>query len=224
MQSNFINDVENKIGYKFSNKELLLRAFTHSTYANEHRDTQDYERLEFLGDAVLGYIIGLYLYETFPNYREGQLSKIRAGVVDRKTVSEVVSDMDIMKYVRVGAGNAEENVNHSVKTNCDIFEAIIGAIVIDCKDDLQEARKFILKYLVPKIGIGKNTDYKSQVWEICAKSGKKADITVIEHTLHDNLSHFVVALTIDGKEVMRGEGRNKTSAAQCACRKYLESK
>lgn len=222
MLNNFCESIENKIGYVFTNKELLLRAFTHSSFVNEHKDAQSYERLEFLGDAILGYVVGLYLYETFPMYSEGKLTKIRAGVVDRKTIASIIDDLDIMKFVRVGAGNAQANVLESVKIHCDIFEAIIGAIVIDCNDDLKEAKKFILRYLVPKIELGCNVDYKSRVWEQCAKSNKKPQIVLIEETFVDNKPYFVVGLNINGKEVARGEGTNKAVASQNACKIYLD--
>ncbi len=221
LSNNDINEIENKIGYTFKNKELLVRAFTHSSFVNEHKNATDYERLEFLGDAVLGYIVGLYLYKTFPNYNEGKLTKIRANVVDRTTIASVVADMDIMKFVRVGAGNAEENILHSRKSNCDIFEAIIGAIVIDNDEDLTEAENFILHHLKSKIGMGNNSDYKSRVWEYCAKNGKKPEIILINEQHNAGSAYFQVALHVDGTEVSRGEGGNKGLASQDACKKFF---
>ena len=144
--NNYIDlaEVEKIIGYSFNNKELLLRALTHSSFTNEHINQQNYERLEFLGDATLGYVIALYLYETYPNYNEGQLTKMRAGVVDRKTIAEIVNYLNIMSYVRAGSGNTAKDLSSSVKVKCDIFEAIIGAILIDNNNDIEKAKKVIL--------------------------------------------------------------------------------
>lgn len=217
----FCSDIENKIGYVFKNKELLLCAFTHSSYVNEHKNAVSYERLEFLGDAAMGYVVGLYLYETFPNYSEGRLSKIRANVVDRATISEIVTQLDIMKFMRVGAGNAEENIMRSKKNNCDLFEAIVGAIVMDNNTDLFEAKKFILRYLEPKIGMGRITDYKSKVWEECAKNGDTPTIVLLNERHSNNVAFFEVALLVNGVEVSRGTGGNKSIASQDACKNFL---
>ncbi len=221
MQNNFLKEVEDIIGYSFANKELLLRAITHASYANEHVGAQDYDRLEFLGDAVLGYVVGLTLYETYPQYQEGKLTKMRANIVDRVTIADAVNKLGLMKYVRVGAGNAGDNVLNSKKANCDIFESIIGAIVIDNNNNLKEAKKFILRNLGEKINSGVDSDFKSKVWEICAKKGQRAEIVTLSEERKGNFVHFTVALNIDGKEVARGKGSNKTNAAQDACKNFL---
>ncbi|MGN1042900.1 MAG: ribonuclease III [Christensenellales bacterium] len=221
MQNNFYAEAEQKIGYSFKNKELLLRAFTHSSYTNEHKNVLNYERLEFLGDAVLGYVVGLYLYETFPDFSEGKLSKMRASVVDRTTIASVVTEMDIMKYVRVGAGSAQGDIKNSKKANCDIFEAIIGAIVIDNNDDLTEAKNFILRNLENKITPDNDDDYKTMVWELCAKRGDNAQIVTLKEGLDGLQKTFSVGLSINGRIVSEGEGHNKALAAKDACKKFL---
>lgn len=222
MQSSFVKvaEIEDKIGYTFKNKELLVRAFTHTSYSNEHNDKDNYERFEFLGDAALGYVIGLYLYETYPLYDEGKLTKIRAGVVDRKTISEVVDSLDIIRYVRAGKGNASHDLASSVKVKCDIFEAIIGAIVIDNNNDLTCAKNFIIRFLESKIGASK-VDYKSTVLEKCAKNGQKAEF-VINREEKDNNTVFCAELMIDGTSVSTGEGHNIKSAEQSACKNFLK--
>ena len=146
MGNNDIVEIEHIIGYTFRNKELLLRAFTHSSYANEHRNVTSYERLEFLGDAALGYITALDLYQTYPSYKEGQLSKIRAGTVDRNTIAGVVDEMDIVKFIKTGSGNAQDNIRTSVKAKCDLFEAIVGAIALVSSNFIRKIKKFFENY------------------------------------------------------------------------------
>ena len=221
--NNYIDlaEVEKIIGYSFNNKELLLRALTHSSFTNEHINQQNYERLEFLGDATLGYVIALYLYETYPNYNEGQLTKMRAGVVDRKTIAEIVNYLNIMSYVRAGSGNTAKDLSSSVKVKCDIFEAIIGAILIDNNNDIEKAKKVILGFLQNKVG-KKSEDYKSKLLELCAKSNKKAKFDITESIADNNSKLFTAKLYIDGKDVALGKGYNIKEAEQSACKKYFE--
>ena len=222
MPNKFVNvaEIEQKIGYTFKNKELLVRAFTHTSYSNEHSNKDNYERLEFLGDAALGYVIGLYLYETYPGYDEGKLTKIRSGVVDRKTISEVVDALDIIRYVRAGNGNTGNDLSSSIKVKCDLFEAIIGAIVIDNNNDLSFAKDFILKYLESKVGVHKE-DYKSALLEKCAKSGRKVNFIINKQVDEDSNIVFIAELFIDGSLVSTGEGHNTKIAEQSACKNYF---
>lgn len=218
--SSFLKEIEDKIGYEFKNKELLMRAFTHSSYSNENRNAESYERLEFLGDATLGFVIGLFLYRTFPSYQEGRLSKIRAGMVDRNTIATVIESLDLIKYMRAGAGNASANLATSVKTKCDLFEAIIGAIVIDNDENIQKASEFIMRFLEEKVNYV-HDDYKSKVYEQCSRQGKTPEFKVKEKTNLGNKAHFTVALYIDGKKMTVGEGVNTKAAEQEACKAFL---
>ena len=129
-------EVENIIGYIFNDKNLLSRAFTHSSYANENKNSEDYERLEFLGDAILEYLVSLYLFETYPSKNEGSLSKMRANLVSAETLSAIIDDLGLINYVKVGSGNASENILKSEDVKCDIFEAIVGAIHLDSNKNI----------------------------------------------------------------------------------------
>lgn len=222
MKNTDIAVIEARLGYEFRNKELLRRAFTHSSYSNEHKGEENNERLEFLGDAALGYVIGLYLYETYPSYREGQLTKIRAAVVDRTTISSVVDEEDFIQYVRTGGGNAAANLKNSVKAKCDLFEAIIGAILID-SGDIKVVSEFILRHLEQKIG-ARDADYKSKLLEQGSQRGFKVRFEVRGHSVSgDNDSKFLVALFIDDKQFAVGSGSNIKSAEQDVCKKYFLS-
>lgn len=217
-----IQSVEKKIGYEFTNKELLIRALTHSSYANEHKTSESYERLEFLGDAALNYIVGRYLYETFPTYDEGKLTKLRAGIVDRATVATVTEELELAKYLRTGAGDVGASLKGSVKTKCDLFEAVVGAIIVDCGGEMTAATEFVLDKLKNK-ATSVREDYKSELFELCARKGKRAEFVVTERRNDPKLAFCRVRLVIDGEEVASGEGRNTKLAEQDASKNYLSS-
>lgn len=221
MGNNDIIEIENKIGYSFRNKELLLRAFTHSSYSNEHRNVSSYERLEFLGDAALGFITALDLYQTYPSYSEGQLSKIRAGTVDRNTIAGVVDEMDIVRYIRTGSGNAQENFRTSIKARCDLFEAVVGAIVVDNDGKLEQATEFLKRFLFNHLNL-RSKDYKSRLYELCSRENKEISFVVSDKTVHENKPVFTVELYINGEKKSIGKGGNIKSAEQEASKAYLQ--
>jgi ribonuclease-3 len=214
---NWIESVESKIGYTFNNKALLKQAFTHSSYTNEHRNFGSYERLEFIGDALLGYIIGVYLYNIYPNMDEGELSKKRAGLVNADTLAKVIDNLSIMEYLLVGSGASNDSLTDSVRVKCNIFESIIGAILLDSEMDITIAKKFILANLENKVNIV-GIDYKSKILEDCAKKNKKAEFILLSDG--NNEPYFKIALLIDGKQVCEGEGKSKKIAEKQASKIY----
>lgn len=220
MNETALNEIEKKIGYAFKNKELLLRAFTHSSYANEHKNAESYERLEFLGDATIGFAVGLYLYETFPNFSEGKLTKMRAGIVDRETISSVIDELDVVKYLLVGKGDAAVNVVNSVKAKCDLFEAIIGAVVIDNDGDIEKASKLSVKFLKNKINCVQD-DYKSKFLEYCAQNSLKFEFRHTKRQENGKVETFITEISIDGKVVAVGTGSTKKNAEKAACKNYF---
>ena len=135
--------VENIIGYTFKDKRLLLEAFTHSSYANENADIS-YERLEFLGDSILGFVVSSFLFNRYPNEDEGFLTKAKASIVSGKTLAYVMDEMGLIKYVRTAQGSIQEEVTQSSNVKEDIFESIIGAIMIDSESH-QECEKYIYR-------------------------------------------------------------------------------
>ena len=215
------NEIEKIIGYVFNNKELLVRAFTHSSYTNGNKNYENYERLEFIGDAVLGYVMGMYLYEIFPNLPVGALSKIRSNVVDRKTIASVVDELDLIKFVRTDSENTKKNINQSSKIKCDIFEALIGAIVIDNNNDVNNAAEFILKNLKKRVSF-KSFDYKSQLIEYCAKKGLSIQYKLTKQIIQNKKNIFTVVLVIEGEELVSGEGSTIKEAEQEVSKFYME--
>ena len=213
-----LNVAEKVIGYQFSDKSLLARAFTHSSYANEHKQAYDYERIEFLGDAVLDYIVGLFLYERFPTKKEGELSKIRAQLVSAETLSMIVEELDLVKYLRVGQGNVEEIYN-SRDVKCDLFESIVGAILLDSDKNIEITKKFVLSHIEKHV-YDKLVDYTSAVYEYCAKNAKKIEFVV---KINDPTKpYFCFDLVIDDKIVTQGDGTSKQTAKRNACKVFYE--
>ena len=161
--------IEKIIGYCFSDKTLLLTAFTHSSFANENKQAEDYERLEYLGDAILDFTVALRLFKLFPSAKEGVLTKKRAALVSVETLSEIIDEYDLIKYMRVGVGSVASAVEHSVNVKCDLFEAITGAVYLDCGNDISVVEKFIWDKLEKYID-RPTVDYKSKTIEFCAKT------------------------------------------------------
>ena len=126
-----IDELEKRIGYKFKNPELLLNALTHSSYANENRGRiSDNERLEFLGDAVLGLVIADYLYRLFEEHKEGDLTKIRASIVSEEPLSLIARDIGLGQFLLLGKGEANTGGRDRDSVLADAVEAVIGAVYL----------------------------------------------------------------------------------------------
>lgn len=212
-------DIENIIGYRFENKELLVTAFTHSSYANEHKRACDYERIEFLGDAALGYIVGKRLFSYFPSAKEGELTKRRASLVSAETLSEIIDEYGLIDYLRIGTGKNNKTILLSENVKCDLFEAIVGAIVLD-SGSLISAEKFIWTKMEKYFG-RPCVDYKSKTLEYCAK--KKLKCTIDTRQTEENEKTFFCEVFVDGKKEGEGKGRNKHFAERAACRIFYEN-
>lgn len=216
MESNQIVEIENIIGYTFNDKELLMRAFTHSSWVNENQRYIDYERLEFVGDAALGYIVAIYLYNTYTTSSEGELTKIRASMVSADALGQVIVSLNLLKYVKVGAGT---QVYESKNIKCDLFEAIVGAMLIDSNYDFSPARTFVLKFL-SEIAESSNIDYKSKILEHCAQNSLVAKFNIVNKTMENNKTNFLVNLIVNGETVSSGEGSNKKTAEKQASKVF----
>lgn len=215
-----IVEVQKKIGYVFRDWELLFAAFTHSSYANEHGVTS-YERLEFLGDSIVNFVVGEYLFNNYRNEDEGFLTKSRALLVSTKTLGAAVNDLDIIEYMRTLGGAIQDEVLKSVKVKADLFEAIVGAIMVD-GGGLDGCRKFVLEKLSRFIGseyAQKNANFKAMIYEKCAQSGKKLEF----HTYSAGKNEFISELIINGVPQCRGEGSSKKKAEQHAANIFLTS-
>ncbi len=180
MKTQDISSLEDQIGYKFRDPELLRHALTHSSFAREHnasetgdgRPFQDNEQLEFLGDAVLGFVTSQALYERHPDFSEGQLSKLRAHLVSEKHLIRAAKHLHLGRYLRLGRGEEKSGGRNKITLQVDALEALIAAFYLD--SDIDRVRDFILRVVVePEMKRLKRhsangfpvTDYKSALQE-----------------------------------------------------------
>lgn len=212
--------IENKIGYTFKDKSLVTTAFTHVSFS-----VYSYENLEFLGDSVLSLVVSEYLYEKYPNFDQGKLTKARAQVVDKPPLKQVILSLGIEKYIMLGTGEKQNHLEKGDKLCGDLFEALLGAIYLD--GGYANAKKFVLSGLEKTINeVVKNkddlTDFKSKLFELCQKKRIEKHF-LYEKTGEDHNPIFTAILYLDGKEVSRAKGTSKKKAEQTACQIALKT-
>lgn len=201
---------------KIENKELLKLALTHSSYSNEHGGG-NYERLEFLGDAVLQLITSEYFYNS-SNAQEGELSKIRASFVCEEALAQYSKDVGIDKEILVGNGQIK-NINDTIIADC--FESVLGAIYLD--RGFEVAKNYVLKVFEPyvkehHIFLG---DYKSRLQEMVQTDKKSLEYVLVSEEGPSHDKTFVFEVIIDGIVYGRGTGKSKKEAEQEAARDAL---
>ncbi|MBY6276221.1 ribonuclease III [Symbiobacterium thermophilum] len=211
------------LGYEFRDESLLLEALTHTTYANEHPRARANERLEFLGDSVLGMVIAAHLYERYPDLPEGELTKIRAAVVCEPSLAERARALGIGRHMRFGRGEAVSGRDRD-STLSDAFEAVVGALYLD--GGLEAAQRFVLRELGQLVEAARQglvrVDYKTQLQEQLQRQGAAAPqyrLLVEEGPAH--LRRFQVGVYFEGRLLGTGWGRNKKEAEQEAARQAL---
>lgn len=211
---------EARLGYTFQNKDLLLNALTHSSYANEHRregETSN-ERLEFLGDAILGVVVAEHLYTTHPDKPEGELTKIRAELVCEKSLAEVAARLRLGEVLRLGHGESHGGGSHRPSMLADAVEAVLAASYLDGGMDVP--RDIIRRFILEKEPVASgNRDYKTRFQELVQRSRDQ----VISYTLTgssgpDHNKSFTVEVSLNGQVVGSGAGSSKKRAEQEAAR------
>ena len=211
VQLNF-KEIENIIGYKFKNRNLLLNALTHSSYSNEHR-VESNERLEFLGDAVIEFIITERLFLEFDR-QEGDLSKIRSMIVSEKPLAEAVDKLNLEKYLLKGVGESKNTVS-SKAVKCDMFEAIVGAIYLD--GGIEFAKQFFNKVFSERISEIKINGFVEDPKSRLQESLKQAKI--VYQTTKTGVDHnptYKTNVFINDVKMGSGVGSNKRSAEEAA--------
>ena len=218
-----MNSLEKAIGYSFKNRELLEQALTHSSYAND-RNTVSYERLEFLGDSLLGYITADYLYRNTVNLSEGKMTRLRADHVSEQALYHVALRLDVGPYMRLSKGEEISGGRNRVSILADMIEAIIAAIYLD--GGLEEAKKFVFDHVLDVSALkieGSHTDYKSELQELVQKdAGGYVEYSLVSQSGPDHDKRFVFSVTVNGKVLGEGEGRSKKEAEQAAAEKALK--
>lgn len=213
------------LGYTFQNPQLLATALTHSSYQNEqNKGGECNERLEFLGDAVLGLVAGQYLYETYAHQPEGKLSKLRAAVVCEKTLARLAREIDLGSRLKLGHGEEKTGGRNRDSILSDAFEALIAAIYLD--SDLPTVRDWILSRLAGEISKAESDpvrDYKTALQERVQQLGHQSvEYRVVEVSGPDHQRSYTVEISWRGKVLARGTAGSKKQAEQNAAQKILE--
>ena len=206
-----------KYGIDINNKTLLNEALTHSSYSNEHKGINNYERLEFLGDAVLELIISEYLYNNY-NLKEGEMTKVRASFVCEKALDKYSSDIGLHKYIKVGMGQIN-NINEAIVA--DVFESVLAVIYLE--KGCNTAKEFIYKIVVPYIESNYDflSDYKTKLQELVQTDKKSLTYEVVKETGEAHNKTFYVEVKINDIVYGKGSGRSKKEAEQNAARDAL---
>lgn len=218
-------ELEKKIGYTFKNKKFLKIALTHSSYANESGGRlSSYERLEFLGDSILGVITSDYIFKNFPKYPEGDLTKLRASLVCEKQLCVFSRELGIGEYVKLSRGEIHCNGQDRPSILADVFEAICAAIYLD-SGGFEEASKFILRFIIPAIKhplIAEIQDYKTILQEVVQKNPEETiEYVMVKETGPDHDKRFTMEVRINNNSVGVGTGKSKKEAEQHAAREAL---
>ena len=217
-----MKELEKNIGYSFRNKELLQLALSHSSYANERHGRQDNERLEFLGDSVLGFITAEYLFSTLENRPEGELTKLRANAVCEKSLAAFANEINLGDYILLGKGEMMTGGRERPSILSDAFESVIAAIYLD--GGMEEAKKFVLRFVsTSTTDTVKATDYKTMLQEVIQKNpDEHLTYRLVAESGPDHKKEFTVEVYLNSNCIGTGKGHSKKKAEQAAAREALE--
>lgn len=222
-----LEKLQELIGYQFRNPELLLEALTHSSFAQEASGQgRDNEQLEFLGDAVLNFLVSVRLADTFPQYEEGKLSLARARLVAAAHLAPVASRLELGEYLRLGRGEEKTGGRAKSALLVNALEALLAALYRD--GGLEVARAFVERFVLPAdLATGADEllsiDYKSALQEyLQAERLGRAEYRVVEEAGPEHQKTFTVEVTAGAEAVARGSGGSKKAAEQQAARIVLE--
>lgn len=216
--------LEENLGYVFKNKNLLEQALTHTSYANEN-NIQSNEKLEFLGDSVLEFISSEYIYEKYPDLKEGEMTKVRATVVCGANLTEVAKLHDFSDFLNLGKSEIICGGKNSSAILEDSVEAVIAAIYLD--GGLEPAKKFIIKNLEKEIDKATKhvgiKDYKTVLQEKLQENGEvKIEYEIISELGPDHDKSFEAEVKCEGKILAKGKGKSKKEAQMQAAKKAIE--
>lgn len=212
--------LETRLGCTFSDERLLQQAFVHRSYLNEHPDTtlESYERLEFLGDAVLGLITADYLYRTYPTRPESELTPLRASVINKNMLAALAEELGFGDHLSLSRGQ-KNSVSGRASILADTFEAVLGALYLD--QGYAAAAAFVGRVLLPKVAeiVAAEgwRDPKSILQETAQeRTGVMPVYKILKETGPDHRKHFIVGVFLGEQELGRGEGFSKQNAEQAA--------
>ena len=216
----------NELGIEIKDEALYLNAFTHTSYANEHPMEKSNERLEFLGDAILDFLFGEYLYLNYKDMPEGDMSKVRSKYVCANANCEYALELDLENYLRLGKGETEQGGKTKVNVLADAFEAFLGAMYLD--SGIENVRKILKKVIfnnIEYINKGFFVDYKSRLQEDIQAESRLAieyHLEKEEGPAHDKM--FTMSVYHDGVKLGVGTAKSKKEAEQLAAKDALSKK
>lgn len=213
------SEIEAKVGHVFNDKNLLTLSFTHRSYINENEDADEHnERLEYLGDSILGFLIAEYLYKYLPNTPEGELSYLRSRLVEASSCVTYVQKLDLEKYLLLGKGEQMNDGRGRESILADLFESLIGAIYLD--GGMDAARLFLFKNFSKEIEEILKTpvcNWKAQLQDYCQKKYHHPPVyKVVSESGPDHQKTFSISVIINNEEMGHGEGPSKKEAQQAA--------
>lgn len=223
VENDSLEEMEGKISYCFTNRQLLKQALTHSSYANERKinKIQNYERIEFLGDAVLELVTSAFLYENHADMSEGDMTRLRASIVCEFALSFCARELGLEKFIYLGKGEEATGGRGRDSIIADVMEAVIGAIYLD--GGLDHARQFIHRYILSDLEHKRLFyDSKTILQEIVQKEGTgRLNYILTEERGPEHDKQFYVEARIDNKAIGNGVGRSKKAAEQQAAYQAL---
>jgi ribonuclease-3 len=221
--------LEERIGYKYKNRQLLIDALTHSSFANEMKPKGETvvfnERLEFLGDSVLSIIVSDYLYRQYPDTPEGDLTRIRASAVCEKTLGKLALALGLGKFMRLGHGEELSKGRERISILADAFEALLASIYLD-SGSRDAVEYFLMPRVIPEIRSfienGKNKDYKTLLQQIVQQErGEILEYVLIGESGPDHAKVFEIEARLNSNVIGHGRGRSKREAEQLAAKEAL---
>lgn len=218
--------LKNEFGIIFNDEKILNIAFTHSSYTNEERlpKVVNNERLEFLGDVALSLVISDYLYRTYPEKLEGELSKMRSSIVRTESLANFSRRCGFGRFLKLGHGEEKMGGRNRETTLENLFEAFLGALFLD--QGMDEVKKFIFRVVIPHVKANdyvKVIDYKTQLQEILQVGGETTiTYKILDESGPAHLRKFVAAVFNNGQELGRGEGSSKKLAEQSAAENAIK--
>lgn len=220
-----LGELQEKLGYVFSDKSMLVAALTHSSYANEKKQNgaASNERLEFLGDSILGMTIAMYIYSAFPDMPEGKMTKLRADLVCEKSLAALAVRFGLGEYILLGKGEENSGGRKRPSILADAVEATIAAIFLD--GGYEAAARFITGHFAEQAAAMKVrvSDYKTALQEVVQeKDGRILCYHTIGESGPDHMKSFTVEVLLNGERIGEGTGKSKKEAEQLAAMSALE--
>ena len=220
-----IKDLETALGYRFRNISLLQNALTHSSYANErwHNSLLSNERLEFLGDSVLGMLVAEYLFRSFPERPEGELTRMRADMVCETTLAAAATRIGIGEHLQLGHGEERFGGRRRDSILADAMESVIAAAFLD--GGLEAAKGIVQQFILVEVPVKRmhNADYKTQLQELVQqKKNQTLSYALVGESGPDHDKQFQVEVSLNGTVVGSGSGSSKKRAEQQAARTAIE--